>query len=113
MAKNEPRLEKIVYGTDRRYAQKIRNAFMKILAKDKKADGVRLTYIYKPFRKRADYTIEGSDKTVRKCLKAFRKLVLKEEKAVRAIEAQKYKAQPMAVGKYYTMKTAKERKGRV
>lgn len=113
MAKKEPRLEKIVYGADRRSAQKLRNVFMKILSKDKKSSELSLSYTYKPFRKKANYTIEGGAKTVAKCIKAFDKFVLKQEKTARKLELQRMKAQPIAVGKYYTMKTAKERKKRV
>lgn len=110
MGKQEARTERIVLGTDRRTAQKIRNMLIKILSKDKKSDGVQFAYTYKPFRKKADYTIEGAAKTVAKCLKAFDKFVMKQEKTALKLEQQRVKAHPIARGKYYTMKSAKERR---
>lgn len=112
MMKKEPRIERVEYRTDRRTAQKLRNLFMKLLSKDKKSDGISLSYTYKPFRKKADYTIAGNEKTVLKCLRALTKFVRKQEKIQAKREAEKEKAVPIVRGSYYTMKSAKERRGR-
>ena len=112
MAK-EPKMlqmERIVLGADRKSAKQLLKIFMKLLSKDKKSDGMRLSYSYRAFRKRAEYTIEGHPKTVSKCLGAFEKFVSKQERLRLRMETQNAKAQPMATGKYYTMKSAKERK---
>lgn len=112
MAKSsrELKLERIVLGADRNTAQQLRKLFMKVLSKDKKSDGMNLSYVYRPFRKKAEYTIEGHPKTVLKCLGAFGKFVKKQEKIALKVEMQRAKAQPIPTGKYYTMKPAKERK---
>lgn len=112
MAKKEKTgiLERVVLGTDRKSAKQLLKIFMKVLSKDKKSDGVRLDFSYRPFRKRAEYTIEGHPKTVSKCLGAYEKFVLKQEKAVARAEEARCKAKPIAMGKYYKMKAAKERK---
>ena len=106
-------LERIVLGTDRKSAQQLRKVLIKVLGKDKKSDGMQLTYLYRPFRKKAEYTIEGHPKTVKKCLGAFEKFLKKQEQIALKIEMQKQKAAPLPKGKYYTMKSAKERKTRV
>lgn len=112
MAKDKKKLtlERIVLGTDRKSAQKLRRVFIKVLSKDKKSDGMNLSYSYHPFRKKADYTVEGHPKTVTRCLRAFGKFVKKQEKIALKVEMQKAKAQPIPMGKYYTMKPLKERK---
>ncbi|MBR2907585.1 MAG: hypothetical protein IKC26_11700 [Clostridia bacterium] len=110
MAKKEPRIERIEYSADRRTAQRLRNLFMKILSKDKKSDGISLSYTYKPFRKRADFTISGNEKTVLKCIKALGKFALKQEKTEAKRERDGMKATPIAKGSYYTMRSAKERR---
>ena len=114
MAKNgkNETLERIVLGTDRKNAQKLRRVFIKVLSKDKRSDGLQLSYSYHAFRKKADYTVVGHPKTVAKCLRAFGKFVAKEEKVARKLEMareKRAKATPIATGKYYTMRSAKER----
>ena len=106
--KNET-LERIVLGTSRKSAVKLRRTFMKVLMKDKKSSGIALDYVYHPFRKRADYTIKGHPKTVRKCLRAFSKFVKKEEKAAARRDGLR-KLKPMATGKYYSLKPLGKRK---
>ena len=112
--KNQPvTLERIVFGADRRSAQKLRKMLIGVIAKDKKSDGLRLAYTYRPFRKRAEYTLEGHPKTVGKCLKTFEKFMKKREKLALRAELRKTKAAPMPPlpkGKYYTLKPLKERK---
>jgi hypothetical protein len=104
------RMEQIVLGMDRKNAKRLLNIFMKLLSKDKKSAGMRLTYSYRAFRKRAEYTIEGHPKTVSKCLGAYEKFILKQEKAAARAEEKRCKAKPIKTGKYYKMKPAKERK---
>ena len=114
MAKKEQSLtlERIVLGADRKSAQQLRKILIGILAKDKKSDGIRLSYLYRPFRKKAEYTVEGHPKTVGKCLAAFEKFLKKREKRALKMEMAQAKATPIPQGKYYTMKPLKERKQR-
>ena len=101
------RMERIVYGADRHSAKKLMRVFLKILSKDKKSDGIGVQYTYHPLRRKAEYAIEGHVKTIAKCVKAFAKFVRKQETAAAKAEAMKWKAQPMAMGKYYTMKSGR------
>ena len=105
-------LERIVLGTDRKNAQTLRKLLIKVLAGDKKSDGLRLTYLYRPLRRRAEYTVEGHPKTVKKCLTTLEKFLKKQEQIALRLEAERAKAQPLPKGKYYTMKPLKERRTR-
>lgn len=106
-------LERIVLGTDRKSAQTLRKLLVKTLAGDKKSDGMRLDYLYRPMKHRAEYTVEGHPKTVKKCLAVFEKFLKKQEAVAAKLEAARMKAEPIPKGKYYTMKPLKERKKRV
>lgn len=104
------RIEEISFTTDRRTAERLRSVFMRLLAKDKKSDGVGLLYSYKPLRKRACFTIGGGDKTVLKCVRAFGKFVRKKERADAKREEASMRGVPMARGSLYAMKPLRERK---
>ena len=107
MTKKQPRMEQIVYRADRKTAKAIMKLFLKILTKDKKSDGMNFSYTYR--RKTARYTVEGDEKTVKKCLSSFDKYVKKYEAALKKIEKERAKARPLNVASYYTMKPLKER----
>ena len=112
MAKQAEKSERIEYRADKKSAQKVRSLLMKILSKDKKSDGIGFSYTYKSFGKKAEYVISGRSKTVLRCVAAFHKFILKEEKKAKKREAEGAKATPIARGSYYTMKPLKERKRR-
>lgn len=110
MAKKERSMERIVTGSDRKTAQALRKVFLKVLSKDKKSDDVKLTYVYRAFRKKADYAIEGSPKTISKCVKAFDKFVKAQEKKAQKKAKKAEKSAMMPKAKYYAMKPSKDRK---
>lgn len=112
MDKKIIRTEEIEYEADRKTAEKLRKLLMKILSKDKKSDAVQFSYTYKPFRKRADFFVGGSEKLVLKCMKAFDRFVLKTEKAKEKRESKRNKEIPLKKGSYYKMKSRKERNKR-
>jgi hypothetical protein len=107
MKQKPPRMEQIVYRADRKVAKAIMKLFLKILTKDQRSDGMNFSYSYR--RKTAHYTVEGDEKTVKKCISSFDRYVKKYEANLEKIEKAKQMAQPLKVAKYYTMKPLKER----
>ncbi len=106
------RREEMEYETDRRTAVRLRKLLVKILTKDEKSDGVSFSYTYRPFRKRVELVVGGDERLVLKCLKAFRKFVLRTNAEKEKREAAKNRAVPMKKGSYYALKPLKARNKR-
>ena len=103
MANKQRTLERIVTETDRKSAQKLRGLVLKALSKDKKSDDMHFFYLYSPFRKQANFLLEGNKKTVAACLKVFGKFGKATEKK-QAQKAKKAEKKANQKPKYYTRK---------